>query len=265
MSHPSDARSPLSFPTEMTVGERMRHARLQRGWSQDALAKEAGTSQTTIDKIERNLTQRSRALPRLAQCLGVDLLTLDPDYLGDYQPVPPGIAAPPSVMKAEAPPPPPATFQSQARIPDQPIPPPITGFSPRNVPVFGTAQGGALGATGLPDSAQALDWARLPAPLTGIPGLFALYVEGDSMEPWVEHGHLIYIHPTRPAAPRDHVVVVVQDGEYDEPRALLKRLVRRTTGRLVLHQYNPAGEIEIDARTVMRIYRVIPWNEVAGV
>ncbi|AHJ65938.1 XRE family transcriptional regulator [Granulibacter bethesdensis] len=255
MSHPSDARSPLSFPIEMTVGERMRHARIQRGWSQDALAKEAGTSQTTIDKIERNLTQRSRALPRLAQCLGVDLLTLDPDYLGDYQPA----------AEAEKSPQPARTLQGQVRIPAQPIPPPITGLSVRSVPVFGTAQGGALGATGLPDSAQALDWARLPGPLTGIPGLFALYVEGDSMEPWVEHGHLIYIHPTRPAAPRDHVVVVVQDGEYDEPRALVKRLVRRTAGRLVLHQYNPAGEIEIDARTVMRIYRVIPWNEVAGV
>lgn len=47
----------------------IREARLARGWSQARLAEEAGTSQQTIDRIERGQTQHSRALDDVLDAL----------------------------------------------------------------------------------------------------------------------------------------------------------------------------------------------------
>ena len=64
-----------------TFGERVRVQREKKGWSQERLAQEAGVSQTTIDKIERGATKRSRFASEIAKALGIptELLT-SPDY-----------------------------------------------------------------------------------------------------------------------------------------------------------------------------------------
>lgn len=53
------------------LGQNVRLAREALGWSQQKLAEEAGVSQTTIDKIERGLTKRSRFLLYIARALRV--------------------------------------------------------------------------------------------------------------------------------------------------------------------------------------------------
>ncbi|MGH7085416.1 MAG: helix-turn-helix domain-containing protein, partial [Acetobacteraceae bacterium] len=53
----------------------------------------------------------------------------------------------------------------------------------RDVPVYGTAEAGAEGAFHL-NTGEPIDWARRPAGLAGMQGVFAIYVEGDSMVPW---------------------------------------------------------------------------------
>src|SRR4051812_14342058 len=60
------------------IGRNVRATREKIGWSQDQLAEAAGGSQTTVDKIERGETKRSRFLPYIARALGVPLDDLDP-------------------------------------------------------------------------------------------------------------------------------------------------------------------------------------------
>ena len=45
----------------------------------------------------------------------------------------------------------------------------------------------------------------------------------------------------------------------------VKRLVRRTAGMVVLRQYNPAGDIEIEESKVKKIFRILTLVEVHGI
>lgn len=61
-----------------TLGKKVSDLRAKKGWSQTRLAKEAGCSQQTITKIERNKSIKPRYLPDIAKALGLsveDLLT----------------------------------------------------------------------------------------------------------------------------------------------------------------------------------------------
>ena len=49
----------------------IREARVARGWTQARLAEEAGTSQQTVDRIERGQTRHSRALDDVMDVLGL--------------------------------------------------------------------------------------------------------------------------------------------------------------------------------------------------
>lgn len=57
----------------MTPATRLREAREARGWSQAELATRAGTTQQTVDRLERGVTSFSRALPAVAAALDLDL------------------------------------------------------------------------------------------------------------------------------------------------------------------------------------------------
>ncbi len=52
-------------------GEYIRKARLEKGWSQDRLAKAVGMSQPAIKSIEDGVTERSRFLPDIEAVLGL--------------------------------------------------------------------------------------------------------------------------------------------------------------------------------------------------
>ncbi len=54
-----------------TVAERLRHARQQRGWTQNHLAAAAGVSQGTIGNIESGARQSRGSLPQIAEALGI--------------------------------------------------------------------------------------------------------------------------------------------------------------------------------------------------
>jgi transcriptional regulator with XRE-family HTH domain len=54
-------------------GQKVRREREARGWSQERLALEAGTTQSTIERIENRITRRSRFRLEVAQVLGIEL------------------------------------------------------------------------------------------------------------------------------------------------------------------------------------------------
>lgn len=93
----------------------------------------------------------------------------------------------------------------------------------------------------------------------------AVYLDGDNMQPWRRAGGPVYFHRNRPPAPGCHVVVLLNETDEEGGRlALVRRLERRTTEELVLHQYCPPKDITIKTRDVFAVYRVIELEEALG-
>ena len=75
-----------------TFAERLRHARLLRGLSQEALARACGLSQSAISSYENGTRQSPKKLLSLAQVLEVDIYWLSRGQ-GDMTPPPGAIGA----------------------------------------------------------------------------------------------------------------------------------------------------------------------------
>ena len=123
----------------------------------------------------------------------------------------------------------------------------------RTVPLLGLAQAGAGGffdSAGFP-AGQGWDEIALPAPGEG--GIYALEVQGDSMEPLYREGDRIVVSPTEQVRRGDRVVLKTRDGE------VMAKILHRQTGRQVeLHSVNPAYEPRIlDLADVEWIARII--------
>ena len=64
----------------------------------------------------------------------------------------------------------------------------------------------------------------------------------------------------------DYVLVELKPHGNDGTRpAMIKRLLAVTPTKLRLRQYNPARDFDLDRRTVLRVYRVLDWDELLGV
>lgn len=135
---------------------------------------------------------------------------------------------------------------------------------PDDVPVRGTAAGshlrGAFQITG-----DAVDWVRRPPALMGARDIYALYVEGTSMEPQYFPGDLIYVHPNKPARIGDAIVVQASVNGDDETEATLGIFLKRTEQYVVIQKRNPDAQIQIKRETVKFIHKVLTVNELFGV
>ena len=136
---------------------------------------------------------------------------------------------------------------------------------PLDVPVMGTAAGSLLrGAFQL--EGGIVDYVRRPPALTGTRDIYALYVEGSSMEPQYFPGDLIYVSPHKPARLGDIVVVQCRNGEYATHEATLGIYRRKSTEGIVIAKRNPAGtEVTIVHAHIKAIHRVYTTNELFGV
>jgi len=105
----------------------------------------------------------------------------------------------------------------------------------RSVPLLGLAQagtGGFFDSAGFP-AGQGWDEIALPAPGEG--GIYALEVQGDSMEPLYREGDRIVVSPTEQVRRGDRVVVKTNDGE------VMAKILHRQTGKQIeLHSINLA-------------------------
>lgn len=146
----------------------------------------------------------------------------------------------------------------------------------RDIPLLGTALGadfevgddGALSFAEVTDLHldEVVDHLRRPVSLKNRPNLYGLSVVGESMTPRYDPGDPAYVDPR--ATPRigDDVVVYLRREDGDQERVfsvLLKRLVKRTASFVELEQFNPRLTFRLDAKSVARIDRVIPWREIA--
>ncbi len=112
----------------------------------------------------------------------------------------------------------------------------IGGASPvQTVPLLGLAQAGSGGffdSAGFP-AGQGWDEIALPSPGEG--GIYALEVQGDSMEPLYREGDRIVVSPTEQVRRGDRVVVKTREGEV-----MAKILFRQTGRQIELHSINPS-------------------------
>ena len=208
-----------------SIGDIVRARREQMGMSQERLAEQAGTSQTTIDKIENNRSQRSRFLPAVARVLGLDIETIAP-----------GVAAAPA--------------------PNASAPMPLPELPQRQIPVYGVAVGGDDGR--MKFNGERLDMVGCPPELRAVPNAYAVYVAGDSMVPSFKPGQIAWVHPNRTARPGQDVIVQLHpehDGEA--PEGFIKELVKLTPSTVVVRQYNPPKDITFERQEVQSIHVVV--------
>lgn len=123
----------------------------------------------------------------------------------------------------------------------------------RTVPLLGLAQAGSgsfFDSAGFP-AGQGWDEIALPSP--GQVGIYALEVQGDSMEPLYREGDRIVVSPTEQVRRGDRVVVKTRDGEV-----MAKILFRQSARQIELHSLNPAYDPRLlDVAEVEWIARII--------
>lgn len=143
--------------------------------------------------------------------------------------------------------------------------PPLRQDMPKDVPVYGTGQGGD-GDGDFELNGQIVDYVRRPPRIAGRRDVFAIYLQGRSMWPWRDSGQLVYAETARAAKNLDFVIVEMKPTPSDDVRpALVKRLLAVTPNKVKLEQFNPAKTIEIDGRKILKIYRIMDWDELLGV
>lgn len=129
-----------------------------------------------------------------------------------------------------------------------------------DLPVMGTGEGGEEGV--MLFNGEIVDRIGRPPFLANAVGAYAVYVVGSSMEPRYFPGELLYVHPGKPVTIGSFVLVQARpraDGEA--PRALIARLEKRTGQKVILGKLNPARQIELQAKDIVSIHKIVGSGE----
>ena len=111
----------------------------------------------------------------------------------------------------------------------------------RDLPVFGTAQGGS-GALIVTD--QAVDYVVRPAPLLRVRDGYGMIVTGDSMSPKIESGDTVLVNPHLPH--RNGDTCVFRNHQDDGTvQAIVKTLRRFTDETWFVRQFNPPKDFQL--------------------
>jgi phage repressor protein C with HTH and peptisase S24 domain len=121
---------------------------------------------------------------------------------------------------------------------------------PKDLKIIGHVKAGTDGI--FLDQGEIHGMAYRPPQLVNVPNAFAVYVQDESMAPAFKPGRIAWVHPTRPVAPGDDVIVELTDGS-----AFIKELVRRTEKHVICRQWRPEKEIKYDRAKVKRLYYVV--------
>lgn len=189
---------------EKSMGDRIRERRQSLGLTQEELARRAGTTQTTIEKIENGKSLRSRYLPSVYTVLDwpLDELANESVKTHDKRPV----------------------YVARTDL--------VRG---RDFPVYASVEAGQ--GSFIVDS-DPVDWVGRPAPLEHVKDGYGLIVTGDSMEPVFRQGDVALVHPRLP--PRIDEAVVLYTANRD--RATIKEYRGATEKLWKLRRYSPKQE-----------------------
>lgn len=136
-------------------------------------------------------------------------------------------------------------------------------YMPQDVPVMGTAACNADHGSFKLD-ASIIDYVRRPPGLLSTKDVYALYVEGDSMEPRFTAGDLVFVHPRKPVRIGDSVVVQIAKSENEPIEAMIAVLSKRTSHEVFLQKYNPNQIIHFDNKNIVAIHKILEMAELFG-
>lgn len=124
------------------------------------------------------------------------------------------------------------------------------------VPAYGQARGGKDGQ--FPLNGNKVADVVAPPGLASVPGAYAVYVVGSSMEPRYYAGECVFVNPRLPLTKGCFVVAQIAAGvEGDAPDAYVKRYVNLDAKQLRLEQFNPKKVLSFPAAKIVSVHRII--------
>lgn len=187
-----------------TIGERIKHYRKERGFTQKELAEETNLSRSHIASIEGNqYTPSIATLTEIANALSISSTLL----------LSPNDSYPPSSASHKS-------FSIE------------TSIKSIKIPVLGKVQ------AGIPIEAveEILDYEEISYDMAMHGEYFALQVKGSSMEPRMREGDIVIVKKQADVNHDDTAIVLVNGGE-----ATIKRVLKSEAG-IMLAPNNPAYE-----------------------
>lgn len=245
---PAMAGRPIT--TDKALGARIKRAREAARLSQLDLAQavEPTVTDAAVSQWERNGRVKTSNLKQLPKILGVSTEWL---YEGRGEMKPPRNVTRSGESESDS---------IDSRKDDSVKSTDLSGFADaynrgaRDLPIMGQAAAGD--GSGLNNDGQPVGWTLRPPELIGVPNAYAFYIHDDCLEPVRWQGQVSCVHPAMPPQPNDIVVVQIgpdPDGK-EGYREIVKAYVRTTASKLVLRQYNPPEDIEIDRRLVKAVH-----------
>ena len=231
----------------MDLKERIKNSRIAAKMTQEELARAVGKTRNAVTQWESGASRpRLNTLEKIAEALEVSV-----DWLltGNT----------PNVAGAE-------TTRTNSEMSDvkfnnSTLPP--RQYMPQDVPVMGTAACNSDNGSFKLDT-SIIDYVHRPPALLMTKDIYALYVEGDTMEPRFKAGDLVFVHPRKPVRIGDSVVVQIAK-TIDEPIAsMIAVMAKRTSHDVFLQKYNPEKIINFDNANIVSIHKIFEMRELFG-
>ena len=239
--------------------EVVRQKRKARGWSQGELAKRINASQQSISKLEKGLV---KGVPEYAPAL-LEALEIHPEEAEETSELLTStlVTGPAGSTEAQL------ALQSRFGRPTATFSPAAVGSIlnlPTDVPVHGTSVSGGPGDFRF--TGEVIAHTKRPPGTLTMTDILSLFVAGQTMSPRFEDGDLVYAQKVRPPKIGDDVIVELlpEEGSEHGP-CYIKRLVNRTSDRIICRQFNPPQDDEFPLDMVKAVHRIIPMNELLGI
>lgn len=106
---------------------------------------------------------------------------------------------------------------------------------------------------------EAFDYVARPNVLAEVPGAYAVYMVGESMQPRYFPGEILFVHPHKPIRQGDFVVIqLAPEAEGGDMEYLVKGYIRQDAKRLQVQEYTPkARQFDIPSGRVLAIHRIV--------
>jgi phage repressor protein C with HTH and peptisase S24 domain len=196
------------------------------GMTQGELGKKVGVRQNTISKIELGGTARPqnwRAMAEVLQVTPVEFMALS------------------NKTSLEL-----GKFTKMVR----PSPDDLTRGS---LPIMGRKVAGAFDR--LVDFETEYGAVQAPPELADVEGAYAVYMNGETMEPRYAAGELLFVHPHKPARRGDFCVIQIADGSNKS--GYVVRYISQDAENLHVEQLNPATTMAFPTTSVISTDRIV--------
>ena len=206
----------------MGIGDRIKDARKKTGISQAELAKLVGRSQSAVAEWETGETgPRRNIVNKIAAALNVSPLWLEAGGAADKERPYEADGAGHSLLPA----------------------PRERALQEAHGPVYASAPAGKGSHT--ISLSEIVEYRPKPSRWTSVKGLYGFYLISDCMEPRIQVGELIWVHPHRRPLPGHEAVFVGRNADAGGTPMTVAVYVGQTPARWIVRQHNPQKEFDL--------------------